>query len=83
MKELLRGFYSFNCTHGQCREHALALTPRRICETSKMPVSIAISNGDIYRQKAECAMMSLFKALYGNNNRFCRVNTLALTHRRR
>ena len=27
--------------------------------------------------------MSLFKALYGNINRFCRVNTLALTHRRR
>ena len=36
--------------HGRCREHALALAHRRICEKSQnSPILIAISDGDIYR----------------------------------
>ena len=51
--------------HGRCREHALALTHRRICEKSQnSPILIAISDGDIYRWKAEYAMIYHLSKLY-------------------
>ena len=64
MKELLRRFYSWHTwsMSGTCFS---SCTPRRIREKSKrFPVSIAISNRDIYRRKAECVMICHFSKLY-------------------
>ena len=65
MKELLFKRAFIYCIHGRCREHALALTHRRICKKiAKFPISIAISDGDIYRWKAECTMICHLSKLY-------------------
>ena len=71
--------------HGWCRQHALALSRRRICEKSQ--------NAPYFNRHFRWRYLPLkswvrhdtplIKVLYGNNNRCYRVNTLALTHRRR
>ena len=65
MEELLFYRAFIYCIHGRCREHALALTHRRICEKlQNFPILIAISDGDIYRWKAEYAMIYHLSKLY-------------------
>ena len=79
MEELHMAFIL--CTHGRCWERALALTHRRICKKSqKSPVLIAISEGNIYSWKAECAMICHLSKFYMamKIDRCCRVNTLPL-----
>ena len=52
-----------HCIHNRCRQHALALSRRRICEKSQnAPIPITISDGDIYRLKAECHLSKFYMA---------------------
>ena len=63
MEEFLQGFYLLHTwsMSGTC----FSSYTRRIWEKSEnFPVSIAISNGDIYRRKAKCAMICHFSKLY-------------------
>ena len=70
--------------HGRCREHnyALAFTHRRIRENKRKMPHFNCNFWLRYLPLKSWVRHDISKAIYGDNNRCCRVNTLALTHRR-